>query len=599
MEYVNLGRTGLRVSRICLGMMGYGNGSDRAWALDEEAAEPIIRAAVEGGVTFFDAMRYLAGSPPQAGDLARGQGEAGLQSEREAWTRVVPGAWMTAVLAGLRDPESLAPIDASSGFVATLRPYQEVGVRWLRWVAALGLGACLADDMGLGKTIQVLALFTTLARARTGRRRAARPHLLVVPASLLGNWQAEMARFAPKLRPLFFHPSAMPPREMSALSGDRLDGIDVVVTTYGTVQRTPWLTEVAWDLVVLDEAQAIKNPGAKQTRAVKRLESTARIALTGTPVENRLSDLWSLFDFLAPGLLGSAEKFTRATKGLESYAPIRRLVAPYILRRLKTDPKVISDLPDKTEVRAFCPLTKAQAALYQGSVTSLAADLRRYEHEPMERRSLVLRYLLRFKQICNHPSHWLGDGVYRPSDSGKLGRLREICEEIASRQEKALVFTQFREMTAPLAAFLATVFGRPGLVLHGSTAIKERARLVERFQSDEQVPFFVLSLKAGGTGLNLTAASHVVHFDRWWNPAVEAQATDRAFRIGQKRNVMVHKLVCRGTIEEQIDALIEKKKALASELIDGDGGVLLTEMSDEELLRTVSLDVDRALDESA
>jgi non-specific serine/threonine protein kinase len=348
---------------------------------------------------------------------------------------------------------------------------------------------------------------------------------------------------------------------------------------------------------VLDEAQAIKNPAARQTKSVKRLQADARIVLTGTPVENRLSDLWSLFDFVCPGLLGSQTRFKQFVKMLaarerDRYAPLRGLVQPYILRRLKTDRSIIADLPEKTEVRAFCGLGKRQAALYAKMVKEMADLLESVEG--MKRRGLVLSYLLRFKQLCNHPSQLLGDGRFEPDESGKFARLSEICEEIASRQEKALVFTQFREMTDPLSGFLASLFGRPGLVLHGGTAVGRRKKLIDRFQSDDGPPFFVLSLKAGGTGLNLTAATHVIHFDRWWNPAVENQATDRAFRIGQRRNVLVHKFICRGTIEEKIDALIEEKTQLATDLLEGGAERMLTEMSDSELIQFVSLDVNKA-----
>jgi non-specific serine/threonine protein kinase len=375
---------------------------------------------------------------------------------------------------------------------------------------------------------------------------------------------------------------------------------DVVLTTYGTVVRTGWMRVRTWGLVALDEAQAIKNPDAKQTRAVKALKSATRLALTGTPVENRLGDLWSIFDFLCPGLLGSAKAFRDFEKRLgatggKGYGPLRALVRPYILRRMKTDRSIIADLPDKTEVSAYCALTKVQAALYQRAVDELAATIDTVEG--IRRRGLILAYLLRFKQICNHPSQWLGDGAYRPDQSGKLARLRELCEPIAARQEKALVFTQFREMTAPLAAFLEQVFGRAGLVLTGETPVKLRAKRVAEFQADDGPPFFVLSLKAGGTGLNLTAASHVIHFDRWWNPAVEDQATDRAFRIGQKRNVLVQKFICRGTVEERIDALIARKRGIADDVLGGGAEAMLTELDSRELLRLVSLDLRAALEE--
>jgi non-specific serine/threonine protein kinase len=376
-----------------------------------------------------------------------------------------------------------------------------------------------------------------------------------------------------------------------------LNNIDVVLTTYGTLMRQDWLQQQEWRLLVLDEAQAIKNPSARQTKAVKKLKAKSRIALTGTPVENRVSDLWSLFDFLNPGLLGSARRFKGFVKSLseresDQYAPLRNLVSPYILRRLKTDRSIISDLPEKTEVSAYCGLSKAQAAQYQQAVKQLTKAIA--NTDGIKRRGLVLSYLLRFKQICNHPSQLLGDDEYDPKKSGKFQRLAQLCEEIASRQEKLLVFTQFREMTSPLANFLAQQFGQPGLVLHGGTPIKQRQKRVEQFQDEEGPPFFILSLKAGGTGLNLTEASHVIHFDRWWNPAVENQATDRAFRIGQKKNVLVHKFICQGTVEEKIDALINEKTALANDLLEGGADTLLTEMDDKALLNLVSLDIEKA-----
>jgi SNF2 family DNA or RNA helicase len=410
-----------------------------------------------------------------------------------------------------------------------------------------------------------------------------------------------MERFTPDLRPLIVHPSAMPAAELKALSAEGLEGTDLVITSYGSLLRIPWLAETPWRLAILDEAQAIKNPGAKQTRAVKQVKAAARVALTGTPVENRLGDLWSIFDFINPGLLGSAKQFTAFSKDLAkkphaSFAPLRELVKPYILRRLKTDRSVISDLPDKTEMKAFCGLSKRQAALYEQSVKELAARLA--DVDGMQRKGLVLAFLMRFKQICNHPSQWLGDGGWGEEDSGKLARLREIAEVVAAKQEKMLIFTQFRETTAPLAGFLGSVFGAPGLVLHGETAVKNRKELVRRFQEDETERFFVLSLKAGGSGLNLTAASHVVHFDRWWNPAVENQATDRAFRIGQKKNVLVHKFVCRGTVEEKIDELIESKKQVSQDVLAGGADLLLTEMSNDDLLKLVALDLGKAMQES-
>jgi non-specific serine/threonine protein kinase len=353
--------------------------------------------------------------------------------------------------------------------------------------------------------------------------------------------------------------------------------------------------------VVIDEAQAIKNPAAKQTRTVKQLKADARIALTGTPIENRLGDLWSIFDFINPGLLGSSKQFSTFVKQLAErphnpYGPLRELVRPYILRRMKTDRSIIADLPDKTEIKAFCLLSKKQAALYQQAVDDLSDRLE--NADGMQRRGIVLALLMRLKQICNHPSQWLGDNSWAEEDSGKFARLREIAAEIAARQEKALIFTQFKETTAPLAAFLGSVFGRAGLVLHGETEVGKRQDLVRRFQEDDDVPFFVLSVKAGGAGLNLTAASHVIHFDRWWNPAVENQATDRAFRIGQTKNVLVHKFVCRGTVEDKIDRMIEAKQQLAGDFLAGGADAALTEMKDDELLKLVALDLAAAMKES-
>jgi non-specific serine/threonine protein kinase len=552
--------------------------------------QEIEQAAAERGVTFGEAMRMLAGVEVAVGEPSDSD-----------WSQVVAGPWLGEMLKGLRSPEGLARVDPGAALNGTLRPYQQVGARWLYFLSKLGLGACLADDMGLGKTIQMLALLLVL-KSQTTSEAQRLPSLLVAPASLLANWAAEIERFAPTLRALVAHPSAMPLSEIKTLGSEGLGNVDLIITSYGSLLRLPWLAEARWRLVVLDEAQAIKNPAAKQTRAAKKLSAQARFALTGTPVENRLSDLWSIFDFLNPGLLGSSKEFTSLVKHLADrphnpYAPLRELVRPYILRRLKTDKTVIADLPDKTEVSAFCQLSRKQATLYQQAVRELASELESAV-EGIQRKGVVLSFLMRFKQICNHPSQWLGDGAWCEEDSGKWARLRDIAEVVAAKQEKVLVFTQFREVAAPLAAFLGSVFGRPGLVLHGGTPVRSRQELVCRFQEDEAVGFFVLSLKAGGSGLNLTAASHVVHFDRWWNPAVENQATDRAFRIGQKKNVLVHKFVCRGTVEEKIDQLIESKRQLSKDLLEGGAEMLLTEMKDEELLKLVALDINTALKET-
>ena len=548
-----------------------------------ERFQAIERAAAENGLPFAEAMRLVAGASLD---------DAGNSADAD-WSQLVAGPWLAETLQGLRQPEGLAQVSPGAELKATLRPYQQAGVRWLYLLTRLGLGACLADDMGLGKTIQVLSLLLILKREDNDKEF--RPSLLVVPASLMANWAAESERFSPALRILIAHPSECPAAELRALDAERLSGIDLVITTYGSLLRLPALAGVQWRLAVLDEAQAIKNPGAKQTRQVKKLNAQSRIALTGTPVENRLSDLWSIFDFTHPGLLGTEKVFADFSKRLaqaEHFGPLRALVRPYILRRLKTDKRVIADLPDKTELKAWCHLSPAQAALYQRAVKELAAALE--DAEGIGRKGVVLSFLMRFKQICNHPSQWLGDGAWSAEDSGKFARLRELAEVIAAKQEKVLVFTQFRETTEPLAAFLGAIFGREGLVLHGGTPVAKRRELVKRFQEDELTPFFVLSLKAGGAGLNLTAASHVIHFDRWWNPAVENQATDRAFRIGQQRNVLVHKFVCRGTIEDRIDQLIESKQQLVKEVLEGGAELLLTEMSDSELLDLVKLDIHSA-----
>ncbi|MGC9292905.1 MAG: DEAD/DEAH box helicase [Acidobacteriaceae bacterium] len=553
----------------------------------------VERAARGGGISFFEGMRLLSGAS-LAGDAAVTVPEAARE-----WVGITAGEKLEAMLGELRSSQEGREAPPPK-LQATLRPYQQAGVHWLRFVTRLGLGACLADDMGLGKTIQVIGLLLHLQAEhaqKAGHIQKETPSLLVVPASLIANWKAELLRFAPSLSVYIAHPSEA---GSDLKSPQAIAGQDLIITTYTMLGKLDWLRQREWKLVVLDEAQAIKNSGIRQTRAAKELRAEGRIALTGTPIENRLSDLWSLFDFLNPGLLGSAKSFASFVKQREgakqnAYGPLRTLVRPYILRRLKTDRRVIADLPEKTEVRAYCGLTKVQVALYEQSVRELAGKIA--QADGIQRRGIVLTYLMRLKQICNHPSQQTADGGYAPEHSGKFQRLAEICRELAERQEKVLVFTQFREITAPLANFLGDVFGRAGLVLHGQTPVGKRQKIVESFQREDGPPFFVLSLKAGGTGLNLTAASHVVHFDRWWNPAVENQATDRAFRIGQKRNVMVHKFVCRGTVEEKIDEIIAQKSGLSDELLDDRGGeALLTEMDNEQLLHLVALDIHKAME---
>ncbi|MEX0671320.1 MAG: DEAD/DEAH box helicase [Pirellulales bacterium] len=565
-----------------------------------------LERAHADGIDFVTGMRLLAGADSGGG------GPADMPATLANWTDVSAGDWLRSALEQLRDPAGVVGCTPGTGLATTLRPYQADGVRWLWFMTRLRLGGCLADDMGLGKTIQLIDLLLRLRDEGPGAAPPA-PSLLVVPASLIGNWRQELARFAPQLKVFFAHRSECEATalERVAKRPERaLAEFDLVVTTYTLVKKLPWLTEMTWRLAALDEAQAIKNAGSAQTRAVKRINASARIVLTGTPVENQLGDLWSLFDFCCPGLLGSPADFKAFLKRLgkqpepQAFGPLRRLVQPYILRRLKTDPRIVPDLPAKTEMRTECGLSKKQAALYRQTVDELARQLQLLREQGrdqgIQRRGIVLATTMRLKQICNHPAQYLGQSEYAAAESGKFGRLAEVCEPIASRQEKLLVFTQFKTLCEPLARHLAVVFGHAGLVLHGGVPVGRRTDLVRRFQEDEAVPFFVISVKAGGTGLNLTAASHVVHFDRWWNPAVENQATDRAFRIGQKRNVLVHKFVCRGTLEERIDEMIRTKQDLADQILGGTaaGETLLTEMSDAQLLSVLTLDITRAADET-
>jgi superfamily II DNA or RNA helicase len=553
-------------------------------------------SAGSGGVGLLEGLRLLAGFDVRQANVPE------TEAARAVWSSVVAGDALKRVLEQMQQPEVSAESDAGPELRATLRPYQRLGAHWLWFMNRLGLGACLADDMGLGKTIQVISLLLVLKKRRANAAPPAEANhtsLLIVPASLIANWKAEIQKFAPSLSVFYAHPSETPSQELARIAAAPATALresDLVITSYSMAIRLSWLKDTNWNLVVLDEAQAIKNAGARQSRGVKELRARHRLALSGTPIENRLSDLWSLFDFLCPGLLGGAKEFSafiksRSQTDANQFAPLRRLVRPYILRRLKTDKRIISDLPDKTELSAFCPLTRRQAALYQQAVAELTDRLEGPEVEGIQRRGIILAFLTRFKQICNHPSQWLGDAAYSPTESGKFRRLEDLCAEIGSRQEKVLVFTQYREMTEPLARHLSTIFGQPGLILHGGTAVGKRKELVDAFQQDGGPPFFVLSLKAGGTGLNLTAASHVIHFDRWWNPAVENQATDRAFRIGQKKNVLVHKFICRGTLEERIHDVIASKSALAEDVLGEGGERLLTEMNNAELLRFVALDI--------
>jgi non-specific serine/threonine protein kinase len=499
---------------------------------------------------------------------------------------VTNGEWLTSVVTRLTHPDTIEPIACGDDFQASLRTYQEMGLNWLHLMKTLGLGACLADDMGLGKTVQVIALLNYI------RSKKHEKTLLVVPASLIGNWMNELIKFAPSLKYYVIHPSEN--KNSKHEDNSFLAEHDLFITTYAMLVKFEWLKDVTWDALILDEAQAIKNPGTKQTRAVKQIKAAYKIAMTGTPIENRLSDLWSLFDFLNKGLLGSAKEFTNFTKQLreshEGYAKLKRVVSPFILRRLKTDKTVITDLPEKIEMKTYSSLTKKQAALYSSLVNDLKTKLEASE-DGIERKGLVLSSLMKFKQICNHPDQYLGQNCYAEEESGKYARLREICETIYEKRERVLVFTQFKEITEQLQSFLESVFQHKGLVLHGETAVTKRRAIVDKFQGHEYVPFLVLSIKAGGVGLNLTSANHVIHFDRWWNPAVENQATDRAFRIGQQKNVIVHKFITRGTIEEKIDLMIEDKTKLSKEIIPDMQESWITEMDNKQLMNLFRLSI--------
>ncbi len=569
----------------------------------------------------------------RAGDFLRtamfGVDDSGLPLEQ-----VEARGWLGDLLSGAAE-ERCAPVPAPPGLNATLRPYQERGVGWLAFMERVGLGAVLADSMGLGKTIQVLTLLE-LERAALeemtandsalddpvpddpaliesaiddpaprhpdatadGAGPVRRPTLLVCPMSLVANWQREAERFTPKLE-LHVHHGA------ERLSGEQFRAAvadaHLVVTTYGLALRDKdELAAVDWHRIVVDEAQAIKNAGTKQARAVRALSAPHRVALTGTPVENRLADLWAILEFANPGLLGSAESFkTRFARPIErdgderAAERLRRATGAFVLRREKTDPAIITDLPEKVEMKVVCNLTKEQASLYQATVDGLLREIA--EAEGVARRGLVLAMLTRLKQICNHPAHFLKDGSRLPGRSGKLARVEEICDEVLSAGERALLFTQYAEFGGLLRGHLAERFGREVAFLHGGVPRGARDEMVRRFEQPDGPPLFVLSLKAGGVGLNLTAANHVIHVDRWWNPAVENQATDRAFRIGQRRDVQVRKLMCAGTLEERIDRIIEEKQDLAERIV-GTGEGWLTELSVGELRDVIMLAADAVVE---
>ena len=549
--------------------------------LDAEQIEAAIKfwdkQNIEGEINLLEAMRLGLGGETSAGGLPIDSVEA--------------EGWLSEWLERFSQSEKLEELSQPEGLLGQLRPYQKYGYSWLTFLRRWGLGACLADDMGLGKTIQTISMLVH-EKELTGKLSA--PALLIAPTSVVTNWEREISKFAPGLQ-TYVHRGA--DRLKGKSFHEAIKDRDVVLTSYPvarldgeSIQSTKWLA------VILDEAQNIKNPETKQTREIRKIDAEFRVALTGTPVENRLSELWSIMHFLNPGYLGTRKAFRdNFALPIERYhdetalAQLKQLTAPFILRRVKTDPRVISDLPEKVETKVYCTLTEEQATLYEAVVQDVMKRIE--EEEGIQRRGLVLSMMMQLKQICNHPVqylHQMGDTAIG-GRSGKLERLGELMEEMLAEGDRALIFTQFAEMGQILADYLPGAFGAATQFLHGSTSAKARDLMVKRFQEDEHAPpMFILSLKAGGTGLNLTRANHVFHFDRWWNPAVEDQATDRAFRIGQKRNVQVHKFVTTGTLEEMIDDMIESKKGLAQAVV-GSGESWLTEMSTDELRKVVSL----------
>ena len=524
------------------------------------------------------------------GELSLAEGlKMALAPEKTAGlpvTHVSAEGWFSDLLHQMAGQTKLTPLIPPPDFIGTLRHYQVTGFSWLVFLRRFGLGACLADDMGLGKTPQTIA-YLLHQRIHNGRK----PALVVCPTSVVSNWQHELARFAPDLRVLIHHGTG---REKENFAHQAVRH-DIVITSYSLLHRDEkHLKEVGWGEVILDEAQNIKNPDTKQAKAARGLSAEHRLALTGTPIENRLTEVWSIFQFLNAGYLGSQEVFhsifarpIERMQDPDATQRLKALVAPFILRRLKTDPNVITDLPVKNEMKVFCNLTREQATLYEAVVKD---SLHRIEEaDGVQRRGIILATLMKLKQVCNHPTQFLGDGSELAERSGKLNRLGEMLEEVHAVKERVLIFTQFAEMGKLLKSYLETSLGDEALFLYGSTSAKARTAMIDRFQTDPHGPrIFILSIKAGGTGLNLTRANHVFHFDRWWNPAVENQATDRAFRIGQTRNVQVYKFVCAGTVEERIDEMMERKQALAASIV-GTSEAWVTEMTTDQLRELFTL----------
>jgi SNF2 family DNA or RNA helicase len=539
----------------------------------EELQQALSLLKKKAAVSVRDTLRLaLAGTTEQDGLTVK---------------KIEVSGWLEELLGKLQHDDTPVLLEEPEGFTGTLRPYQKKGLSWLSFLRTWGMGACLADDMGLGKTVQALALIQ-----HERLRGETRPVLLVCPTSVSTNWQKEAERFTPGLRVMIHHGAGRAKGDSLARDAS---AHDLVISTYALLHRDrEHLGTVPWAGVVLDEAQNIKNAGTLQARAARSLRADYRIALTGTPVENSLGDLWSLMEFLNPGYLGKEAEFRRdffipiqVLHNTDARERLRLITAPLILRRMKTDRTIINDLPDKIEMKEFCTLTKEQATLYSAALKDIDSDIE--EAEGIERRGKILGLISRLKQICNHPAQFLKDNSSLNNRSGKLSRLADMVEEILSTGDRALIFTQFAEMGELLKRYLEECFGQETLFLHGGVPKQKRDVMVDRFQQEDQGPsLFILSLKAGGTGLNLTRASHVFHFDRWWNPAVESQATDRAYRIGQSRNVQVHTFITSGTLEERIDEMIEQKKELAGNII-GAGEGWLTELSTKELRTVLAL----------
>ncbi len=538
--------------------------------------------------TVREVMRMALGATSTTGGIAFGSVKA--------------TGWIADLLAELEGQTPFQELPVPDQFHGMLRPYQVRGYSWLSFLRQWGLGACLADDMGLGKTPQTLALIQMAWQERPST--SSRPTLVICPTSVINNWQKEAARFTPDL-PVLVHHGLTRIKGATFTKAARKQAI--VISSYALLHRDlAHFKEVEWGGLILDEAQNVKNPETLQSKAARSLPAEVRIALTGTPVENNVGDLWSIMEFLNPGYLGTQAEFKRnffipiqANHDPEAAVRLKRLTGPFILRRLKTDRSIITDLPEKQEMKVFCTLTKEQASLYRAVVEEAESVLA--DSEGIQRKGVVLATISKLKQVCNHPAQFLGDHSAIPGRSGKLARLTEMLEEMLTIGDRALIFTQFAEMGNLLQRHLQETFGREVLFLHGRVSKKQRDQMVSRFQADgvagehdpngatvPRLPIFILSLKAGGTGLNLTQANHVFHFDRWWNPAVENQATDRAFRIGQTKNVQVHKYLCAGTLEEKIDEMIERKNTVAEQVV-GTGEGWLTELSNEQLKELFTL----------